>query len=291
MTTRTTEPSGNDVRRCFDLVHDCLDEGADHTRWLSRLSDGLRDLIGASAVIGAEVHGLAESADARSRRTGAAVGEHEPSVRSVERRGWDDDTARARWESYARETPVRRTPEFPLLRQRLNGGSVRRAEVWPERTWERSRIFNDVHRACGLDDYVLSVRPLSLETNDGVSAHLSLFLHRAVGDAAFSERERRMLAIVHDEVATRVGRLLAHAGEPSLDALTPRRREVLEHLLRGLSEKEIAAELCRSRAAVHEHVLAIYRHFDVRSRAELMARFVGRAEPRRVSNQLGSRAR
>jgi DNA-binding NarL/FixJ family response regulator len=45
----------------------------------------------------------------------------------------------------------------------------------------------------------------------------------------------------------------------------------LEHLLAGESESEIAAQLFRSSATVHEHILAVYRHFCVSTRAQLMS--------------------
>jgi DNA-binding NarL/FixJ family response regulator len=44
--------------------------------------------------------------------------------------------------------------------------------------------------------------------------------------------------------------------------------------LAGLSEKQVAAKLQVSRHTVHTHVRQIYRSLKVRSRAELLARFV-----------------
>jgi DNA-binding CsgD family transcriptional regulator len=49
---------------------------------------------------------------------------------------------------------------------------------------------------------------------------------------------------------------------------------VLELLLDGLSEKEIAAQLHLSQHTIHNHVRAIYRITDVHTRAELLARFI-----------------
>lgn len=53
--------------------------------------------------------------------------------------------------------------------------------------------------------------------------------------------------------------------------LPPRRRQVLEALLKGQSEKEVAKALRLSVHTVHVHVKAIYKQFGVSSRAELMA--------------------
>lgn len=52
------------------------------------------------------------------------------------------------------------------------------------------------------------------------------------------------------------------------------RRRVLTSLVRGLAEKSIATKLHLSRHTVHDHVGAIYRHFGVHSRPELLALFV-----------------
>ena len=58
--------------------------------------------------------------------------------------------------------------------------------------------------------------------------------------------------------------------------LPPRAREVLDLLLQGLSEKEIAARLGLRPSTVHDHVKRLYAHFGVGSRAELMAYFLRR---------------
>ena len=53
--------------------------------------------------------------------------------------------------------------------------------------------------------------------------------------------------------------------------LTPAQRRVLENLLRGLTEKEVAARLNISIHTVHSHVKNLYKIFGVSSRGELIA--------------------
>ena len=60
----------------------------------------------------------------------------------------------------------------------------------------------------------------------------------------------------------------------AIPGLAPRHRQTLEGLLAGDSEKQIAARLGVSRNTVHVYVTALYRHFDVNSRGELLARFL-----------------
>lgn len=70
--------------------------------------------------------------------------------------------------------------------------------------------------------------------------------------------------------------LAEHAGPAAprdgrdLSALTPREREVLERLARGLDNEEIAAALALSEKTVRNHVSAIFAKLDVTSRGRLI---------------------
>jgi DNA-binding NarL/FixJ family response regulator len=59
-----------------------------------------------------------------------------------------------------------------------------------------------------------------------------------------------------------------------LQGLPPRVQETLGRLLAGDSEKEIGVHMGVSRNTVHVYVKVLYRHFEVNSRGELLARFV-----------------
>lgn len=60
---------------------------------------------------------------------------------------------------------------------------------------------------------------------------------------------------------------------PGVDGhqLSPRKQETFWKLLDGQGEKQIAVEMGLSPNTVHHYVKAIYRHFNVSSRAELLA--------------------
>jgi DNA-binding NarL/FixJ family response regulator len=64
---------------------------------------------------------------------------------------------------------------------------------------------------------------------------------------------------------------------PTTD-LTPRERQVLEGLVDGLSEKQVATRLELSTQTVHSYIKQLYRKLHVRSRAELV-RHTLRDEP------------
>src|SRR5690348_5213246 len=59
-------------------------------------------------------------------------------------------------------------------------------------------------------------------------------------------------------------------------ALSQAQTRVLEQLLDGLAEKQIAARLCLSQHTVHNHVRAIFQSFHVHSRAQLLSSLLQR---------------
>jgi len=83
-------------------------------------------------------------------------------------------------------------------------------------------------------------------------------------------QKRKMVA----EFCQLLGAEFSRPPSRSIPGLSPRHAQTLEGLLAGDSEKQIAAKLGIRRNTVHVYVTALYRHFDVSSRGELLARFV-----------------
>ena len=240
---------------------ECRDQGADVVAWQSRLLSGLCEMMHAQVGISGNMRNFGQG-DAQS-------------LGSV-RIGWPDEQAERIWLEYALNVPVERTPEYPALIGKHDHLVTRtRDQLWGREAWYRSQTYNERHRRVGIDDYVISVQQLPF----GGIWH-SLWIHRAVGEPPFGRRDWWITRCVHEEIGRLIGSALASSAEPKLSDLTPRQRDVLDALLDGLSEKETAARLGVGRATVHEHVLAAYRHYQVGSRAELMALFIGREPPR-----------
>ncbi len=99
---------------------------------------------------------------------------------------------------------------------------------------------------------------------------------RAPGDQDFTLRERRLLNILHAELGRLIRGPLDSALDPNVTQLSPRLRQTLDCLLEGDSEKQVAARLGLSTTTVHQYVTALYRHFRVQSRSQLMARVLQR---------------
>ena len=72
----------------------------------------------------------------------------------------------------------------------------------------------------------------------------------------------------------RCGRAIPNTLQAEATRLPPRLHRVLQEVLTGKAEKEIAADLELSRHTVHEYIKRIYAHLGVGSRSELLTRLI-----------------
>ncbi len=258
------ELSSRDIHECHSIAARCRDLGANVDAWRNLLLAELRTLVDAQVIINSEIEHFGKGNKQETRYLG------------THRDGWISNDAEKRWREYAQSIPVERTPEYPYL-TKFSGETLvlSRDQIWGRETWYRSHTFNEIHRECGIDDYIISVCPTAI-----ADRCTTLWLHKGVGSRDFTNRERALVAMLHMIINREIGAFLAAADEPKLSDLTDRRLEVLERLLMGDSEKQIAYHFDIGRATIHDHVLAIYRHFGVSSRGELLSLFIGRARPK-----------
>lgn len=256
--------SARDVHKCHQLVSVCRDLGADVDAWRHTLLSSLRELVNAQVIINSELENFGSQCEQSTKSLG------------IHRAGWISDDAQKRWQEYAQSVPVEHKPEYPYL-SKFSGKTMvlSRDQIWGRDTWYRSHAFNEVHRECGIDDYIISICPTNIPNRC-----TTLWLHKGVGTKDFTQREQSIISLIHMTINNEIGTYLAAADEPALSSLTTRRLQVLTHLIAGDSEKQIAFKLEVGKSAIHDHVLAIYRHFKVSSRGELLAKFIGRARPR-----------
>jgi len=135
-------------------------------------------------------------------------------------------------------------------------------------------MYTHYHRKLGLDHCVGSIVALPGGRFDLIA------LHRAAGGPDFTPREIELIRLFHAEVGDLIGPVLVPSDDEYSPArLPPRVREALGYLLDGDSEKQVAARMGLSRDTVHQYVTALYRHYRVTSRAELLARVLRRPRP------------
>ncbi|MES2440424.1 MAG: helix-turn-helix transcriptional regulator [Verrucomicrobiota bacterium] len=121
--------------------------------------------------------------------------------------------------------------------------------------------------AAGIGPLILSLRPIP-----GHGTSVAGF-YRPVSAPLFTAREARIAHIVLSEVSWLHVAGLPHAESSTVPLLPPRCRLILNQLVRGRPRKEIAADLGISVHTVNDHLKRIFRHFDVHSQAQLIARF------------------
>jgi DNA-binding CsgD family transcriptional regulator len=239
-----------DVRDAYRLIGECRDLGGDPALWQRRTLEGLCRLIGAPA---------------------AAGGVGRVGVISVFDTGFDP-SGHERLMAYTHELGPQADPILRAL-QHVRGRLVTRTrrQLVSNEVWYRSATFNDYHRPANVDDQLTSVYQVS---ERGAVSVISL--HRALAEGEFSPRQQRLLDFFHGELGPLIGRSLASDAEPGFAGLSPRLRQTLACLLEGDSEKQVASRLGLSRATIHQYVTALYRHFSVGSRAQLLASMMRR---------------
>jgi DNA-binding CsgD family transcriptional regulator len=245
-----------DVRDAYRLIGECRDLGSDPVLWYRHVLAGLCRLVGARAAVGGE--GLW----VRPQRTVEPLSVFDA---GLDQRGQEVLMA------YHRELGPADDPIFQAL-QHVPGRLVTRSrrQLVSDAVWYRSACFS-YHRLNDTDHQLTSVYQVA--DSGAISA---VTVHRAIGERDFSAREQRLLNFLHGELGPLIGRALVSAAEPSPERLSPRLRQTLACLVEGDSEKQVAARLDLSHATAHQYVTALYRHFGVQSRAQLLAHIIRR---------------
>ncbi len=115
----------------------------------------------------------------------------------------------------------------------------------------------------GLNGYI----PKSMSDDDIVAA-----LKQIVGGKTFTPQVYAAKDISHGGPLPGIGTAVAAPPSAVMEGLTPRQRDVLAGIVRGLANKEIARELDIAEGTVKIHLAALFSHFDVRNRTELATR-------------------
>lgn len=244
-----------ELRRALRLANELRDLPRGSEEQQRHMLTGLCALVGARIGLRVELTGM------RSGRLvlGDALGI-----------GFDSARERESFSTYLGSAQGRsQDPSLPRLAGHFTAPvvTVTRRQLLDDAAWYSSEHVQEFRRAGNVDDFIYSA------FRTGPDTALTIALHRTWGDGHFSERERGLIEVFHEECSF----LHKPPEVPAavLAGLSPRLRETLRGLARGLSEKQIAAELRISQHTVHDHVKALHRHFDVQSRGELLARCFG----------------
>lgn len=254
---KSRQPTLANVRAILRLVGECRDLGYDPGEWGRHLNDGLCRLTGTRAAVGGELRAPGRGA------AGELAALVDVGLAAAERAAVDD---------FVRHRGFGAHPVSAVLHGWAGRVAARtRRQLVPDRDWYRSFCYQMFHRPVNRDHCLVS--PYRLP-DGGLNL---ITLHRTAGERDFFPRERRLLLLAHTEIGRLIGPVLVSADHPlSPTRLAPRVRETLSCLLEGDSEKQAAARLNLSRETVHQYVKVLYRHYQVASRAELLARILRR---------------
>jgi DNA-binding CsgD family transcriptional regulator len=229
------------VCRIYGLLDDCRRLGDDCRLWLEKLVGGLQSLLDAD---GGNAAQFCTAAPEETKPNGVAKGKY--SLTDAE--FFLDRSDRSYMLQFGQEL----ASGMPDGAGQTVVMQVAGTATYADQITALSRI-----RGGACDIQVLHVtrtpqRPPFDRRDVATMLFLAQLFGRAVGDSLAGFRERR----------------------PS--ELPPRVQEVLGGLLRGEGDKQIAQRLRISRHTVNQYVKLLYAYFDVKSRAELMSRWIKR---------------
>jgi DNA-binding CsgD family transcriptional regulator len=143
-----------------------------------------------------------------------------------------------------------------------------RGQLVSDDAWYGSRVINGPYGALGFDDFVMSLYDL------GEGAYSAIGVWRLRGRPPLDERQRCVIHAIVGQVDWLHRAGVDVPAAPRVQPLGPRLRQVLLLLLGGDSRKQVAGKLKLSEHTVTDYIKALYRHFGVSSRAELLAQFL-----------------
>jgi DNA-binding NarL/FixJ family response regulator len=260
---KTFRMRSQDLLAVHRLVGECRELGDDPTLWRHRLCQGFQELVGADVVLPGEISGYLRGPLRRDGFTDWGL--ESDSVRDRMLRAYEDSI----------QTVARRSDAFQVLREavrRAGAGTFLRRQLFPDGVWYRSWDSEMLGDVANVDQSLYVAHPVG----GGGDRFMVTHMYRAKGCPRFGERERQIAQVLHAEATALVGGPLASYADPAPSDLPPRAREVLRRLLEGEGDKQIAKALRLSPHTVNQYVKAIFEHFQVVSRAELLARWVRR---------------
>jgi DNA-binding CsgD family transcriptional regulator len=165
--------------------------------------------------------------------------------------------------------------------ERLSALTCLRSEVCGDEIWNANPHVQNYRRATGTGDCILSLhRGIERGTCHALMAFKPLSDEAAAAfvpgrpGPRFVPRDRLLLDTLHRGLESIYRSEEATQKLNRASGLTPRLRQTLELLLGGDTERQVAMKLSLSVHTVHDYVKALYVHFGVSSRSELLAKWM-----------------
>jgi len=139
----------------------------------------------------------------------------------------------------------------------------------PFAEFRRSEHYKLHYTELGITDRTWVSLPLNVDKGSVFLIDRTRLPHFSNKDVARATMILRGVPALHRQRFLNSGLLIADT------PLSPTTRRILHKLLTGLSEKEIAIAMGQPVSTTHTYVRAIYERFGVKSRAALMALWLG----------------
>jgi DNA-binding CsgD family transcriptional regulator len=234
-----------DVREAFRLVHELCELADDPFNWNLRLLEGLERLT-------------------ESTRSMAYVIPLNLDPGAIRLSFMLSHSFADEWLNYIDFGDVTDQPHTPAIMARLGSDfTLSRQQLVTDEVWYASPFVHTVAHPVGWDQFIVSMR-----VADVAGSIHCLSVVRPPGEPAYDARDCAIAHLVHDELA----RLWRRPVVEQVDAMPKRLGETLAAIRRGLSRKEIAAELDISVHTVHTYEKQLFNQFNVRGRGELLAK-------------------
>ncbi|MEZ5652640.1 MAG: LuxR C-terminal-related transcriptional regulator [Burkholderiaceae bacterium] len=155
-----------------------------------------------------------------------------------------------------------RDPITFTLQSRRRATAV--SKIMPHRELERTEFFNDFLHRDGL------CWGINLHVFDGARALGDLRIWRDRSRRDFTTHDEQLLDLIEPSLVGALRRAHAVVGDhPRSSSITPREREVARAVLRGLTDKEIAARLGISTSTVRTYLNRLFEKTGANRRAGL----------------------
>jgi DNA-binding CsgD family transcriptional regulator len=248
------------LRALHRLADECQSLGDDPHIWRRHFSQQLGRMIGADLVF------CVETAGCRSLH---------PVDLGVAAWGWENGFDQAGWARAMME--FQQNPFYSLGLRRyfqrfvaFDGVAHSRRDLISDTEWDDSFDYQVIHRTIGVDHVLWCFRSLPAVGDE----QIGVIATREKNRRDFNPLDKAVLTEANALLAPLVGGPLARFSEPSPTDLPARTLQVLRCLLEGDGDKQIAARLGISPLTVNVHTKAIFAHFHVSSRTELLARWI-----------------
>ena len=262
---KSTSLRAHEFRAVINLVGECRELGDDWNGWLDHFNRTLMGLTRSESIMFIEIN------DPHSLQVQLIS---PPVLSSAAGFTFDRDRMIEATE-YAAANPRR----FDFIARYLgrmsadDGVALHNRDLFQADEWRATFDMQVLGEAYGTDPTLLCFRRMPRSTKN---ESLDVAVSRAKGRRNFTARDCALVREAVAAIAPLMGGPLARFADPSPADLAPRARQVLACMLEGDGDKQVAARLRISTHTVNQYAKTIFQHFGVRSRTELLARWIRR---------------